>query len=112
VPSTLVSRLDEALEETDLAQNEAARVLGTNPRTLGRWLRNEASPRSESRERVLELLAVLERIKGVLRPEAAHDWLFMPNAALSHNKPSDMLHDGQYREVLGAIDALGEGVFV
>jgi hypothetical protein len=31
---------------------------------------------------------------------------------LSHQKPIDLLREGHYREVIGAIDALGEGVFV
>jgi uncharacterized protein (DUF2384 family) len=108
----LRERLESALENTDLDQGQAARVLGTNPRTVARWLKEEATPRHATRERVLELLAVLERLSKVLRPQPAHDWLFSPNPSLDHHKPVDLLRDGHYREVLGAIDALGEGVFV
>jgi putative toxin-antitoxin system antitoxin component (TIGR02293 family) len=109
---TLAERLDDALDRAELDHGEAARVLGTNPRTVSRWIREQAKPRPDARERVLEFLAVLDRLSLVLRAEPAHDWLFTPNPLLSHRKPVELLHDGKYREVLGAIDALGEGVFV
>ncbi|MBI4261572.1 MAG: DUF2384 domain-containing protein [Actinobacteria bacterium] len=112
MPTGLAERLETAIERTDLDQVAVARVVGSSPRTVSRWLREDVQPRREARERLLELLAVLERLTSVLRPEPAHDWLFTPNPLLSHHKPADLLQEGRYREVLGAIDALGEGVFV
>ncbi len=108
----LAERLGELTEKTDLDQVEVARVLGTSARTVSRWLRDEASPRRDVRERLLEFLAVLERLSAVLQPEPAHDWLFAPNPRLGYQKPADPIRDGEFHEVLGAIDALGEGVFV
>jgi putative toxin-antitoxin system antitoxin component (TIGR02293 family) len=108
----LMDRLEAALERTDLDQGQAARVLGTSPRTVSRWLHKEAKPRAESRERLLEFLAVLERLSSILQPQAAHDWFFTPNPLLSHQKPADLLAERRYRDLLGAIDQLGEGVFV
>lgn len=108
----LMDRLEAALEKTDLDQGQAARVLGTSPRTVSRWLNDQAKPRAESRERLLEFLAVLERLSAILRPEPAHDWFFSPNPLLGHEKPADLLAQRRYRELLGAIDQVGEGVFV
>jgi hypothetical protein len=34
------------------------------------------------------------------------------NGALGYHKPIDLLRAGEFRRVLGAIDALAEGVFV
>lgn len=112
MPPALVERLEHALDKADLDQAEVARILGTSPRSVSRWLREEVSPRPDARERLLEFLAVLERLSATLRPEPAHDWLFSPNPLLSHHKPADLLREGRYRDVLGAIDALAEGVFV
>lgn len=109
---TLAERLDDALDRAELDRGEVARILGTNPRTVSRWLREQVKPRPEARERLLELVAVLERLGRALRPEPAHDWLFTPNPLLDHRKPVELLREGRYREVLGAIDQLGEGVFV
>ena len=77
---------------------------------MSRWLSRETSPRPAARERLLEVTVVLERLSGVLRSEAAHDWLFTPNPSLAHQKPVDLLHAGESRHVLGAIDAMAEGV--
>ncbi len=108
----LSERLEQVTRRVDFDQADVARILETNPRTVSRWMQREASPRPESRERLLELLAVLEHLSGVLRPQAAHDWLLTPNRQLGHDKPVDLLREGEYRRVLGAIDAMGEGVFV
>jgi putative toxin-antitoxin system antitoxin component (TIGR02293 family) len=110
--AALAERLEEAAVRIDLDHADIARVLAANPRTVSRWLNKESTPRRESRERLLELLAVLERLSGTLNSQAAHDWLFTPNPSLDHHKPVDLLRDGSFRQVLAAIDALAEGVFV
>lgn len=108
----LPDRLRDAAHRTCLDQAEVARLVGTNPRTVARWLQKKAEPRPDARERLLEVLAVLEHLSGVLRPQPAHDWLFSPNAMLDHHKPVELLTAGEFRRVLGTIDALAEGVFV
>lgn len=108
----LASKLETAAARAELDQADLARVLSTNPRTVARWLTRTTEPRPEARERLLELLAVLEHISQVLAPQPAHDWLFTPNPRLDHFKPVDLLRAGRAREVLGAIDAMAEGVFV
>lgn len=108
----LAERLSEASTQADLDQADLARVLGTDPRTVSRWLQRESMPRPEARERLLELIAVLDQLSGVLRSQAAHDWLLSPNPQMDHHKPVELLRDGEYRRVLGAIDAMAEGVFL
>lgn len=108
----VVERLGELSHELDLDQAEVASVLGASTRTVARWLRSETAPSRDARERLLEFLAVLERLSTVLAPEAAHDWLFTPNALLANEKPATCLRGGAYREVLGAVDALAEGVYL
>ncbi|MGH2715954.1 MAG: antitoxin Xre/MbcA/ParS toxin-binding domain-containing protein [Thermoleophilaceae bacterium] len=108
----LAERLEQATTRIELDQADVARLLDTNPRTVSRWLHRETEPRPDARERLLELIAVLEQLSGVLKAAPAHDWLFTPNPLLDHHKPVDLLREGEYRRVLGAIDALAEGVFV
>ncbi len=108
----LSARLGEAAAKASFESADIARVMGTNPRTVSRWLSEEAAPRRDARERLLELIAVLERLSAILRSSSAHDWLFMPNPELDNYKPVDLLERGEFRIVLGAIDALAEGVFV
>lgn len=108
----LPTRLRRAVQQTDLDQADIARLLGANPRTVARWLNDQSAPRPEARRRLLEVVAVLEHLSGVLKPQAAHDWLFSPNEMLEHHKPIELLAEGQFRRVLAMIDALAEGVFV
>ncbi len=110
--ATLAKRLRSAAERTDLDQADLAHLVGSNPRTVARWLAHESEPRTDVRRRLLEVLAVLEQLSGVLQPQAAHDWLFSPNELLEHEKPIDLLARGDWRRILGLIDALAEGVFV
>ncbi len=110
--ATLADRLGSAADRIELDQAELARLLETTPRTIARWLSEETAPRPDARQRLLELVAVLERLSMTLTPQAAHDWLFTPNPELEHHKPVELLRRGEYRPVLGAIDALAEGVFV
>lgn len=108
----MADRLVRASTSVDLDQAALARLMATDPRTVSRWLSRQTSPRPGARERLLEVIAVLEHLSGVLRPAAAHDWLFTPNPSLDHHKPVELLRDGGFREVLGAIDAMADGAFV
>jgi putative toxin-antitoxin system antitoxin component (TIGR02293 family) len=110
--TALSDRLGNLASRTELEQADLARALGTSPRTVARWLHEGVLPRREARERLLEVLAVLERLAATMTPAAAHDWLFSPNPLLEYQKPIDLLRAGNYRLVLGAIDALADGVFV
>lgn len=98
---TLAERLDQAAAGVELEREELAYVLQITPRTI-----------ADARERLLELIAVLEHLSETLRPRAAHDWLFTPNPSLDHHKPVELLRSGNFRPVLGAIDAMVDGVFV
>lgn len=108
----LSRRLRNATERTDLDHADIADLLGSTPRTVSRWLNEASEPRPDARRRLLEVVAALEHLSGVLEPATAHDWLFSPNPMLDHHKPADLLADGEFRPVLGLIDALAEGVFV
>lgn len=110
--TTLARRLRAATERTELDRADVAGLVGANPRTVARWLAEDSEPRTDVRRRLLEVLAVLEQLSGVLEPQAAHDWLFSPNIAFEQRKPIELLSAGEWRRVLGLIDALAEGVFV
>lgn len=110
--ATLADRLRGAARKTDLDQADLAALVGSNPRTVARWLAEESEPRTDARRRLLEILAVLEALSAILHPRAAHDWLFSPNAQANHRKPVELLEAGEWRAVLGLIDALAEGIFV
>lgn len=108
----LAERLETASATVEFGQADLARVLETTPRTVSRWINGKTQPRGEARERLLEILHVFDQLSRVLHPGAAHDWLLTPNALLAHEKPIALLRNGEYRQVLGAVEAMAEGVFV
>ncbi len=111
VQSQAVRRLTQVMRETSIDASGVARILGRDPKTVRRWLRQETAPRWEVREIVLALNVVLERLSEVIDPAAAEDWLFTPIPTLEYERPVDLIRAGRAREVLNLIDALGEGVF-
>ena len=110
--SSVTARLESVLEGSELGYRDVARIVDASPRSVARWATTDTEPRRASRERLLELFAVMERLQAVVRPAAAHDWLYTPNPTLENEKPADLLRRGEYRRMLAIIDALGEGVFV
>ena len=106
----LADRLGRVATDVHLDQVDLARILGASPRTVSRWLQAETAPRRDTRERILELVAVLDALSRTVHGQSAYDWLYSPIPALEHRKPAELLAEGRYREVLGAIDALAEGV--
>jgi uncharacterized protein (DUF2384 family) len=92
----LAERLERAATRTGLEQGELTPLLGDN----------------SDAQRVLALVGVLEQLGEVLRPRPAHDWLLTPSALLASERPADLLRAGEHERVLGAIDALAEGVCI
>lgn len=109
---TFAGRLSAACEGADLGPTDLSRILPASERTLRRWLDGESVPRQRDRERALEVAVVLEELARVFKPEGAANWLFAPNQAFDFAKPADLLADGEYRKVIAAVEATGEGVFV
>ncbi|MCB0858037.1 MAG: DUF2384 domain-containing protein [Solirubrobacterales bacterium] len=110
--TTFAGRLAAAALGSGVGLVDLERLLPVSERTLRRWLDGETNPRPRDRERALEVIVVLEELARVFKPEGAAIWLFAPNPAFDFAKPADLLTEGRYLEVIGAIEAMGEGVFV
>lgn len=106
----VVDVLEQVLSADVVDAADVARVVGATPRSVARWQAAEVSPRRESEERLLELKAVLDLARRYLRPEPARLWLRSPNPELAYEKPLDLIRNGDYRRVIGALLAMAEGV--
>lgn len=89
---------------------DVARLTGATQRSVGRWAAAKASPRRDAEDRLLELKAVVDVLRTVLREEPARLWLRTPNPELDWRKPLEVVAEGGYRRVIGAVLAMGEGV--
>jgi len=108
---TALSALLDHLYEGDVVDTaDLARVSETNPRSVARWRSQESAPRREAEERLLELRAVVELARRVMRDDAARFWMRSPNRDLGYDKPLDLIASGQYQRVIDLLLALAEGV--
>jgi putative toxin-antitoxin system antitoxin component (TIGR02293 family) len=108
--ATLSGVLDELIETRVIGPGDIAQVTGSSPRSVSRWATARAAPRRDSEDRLLELKAVVDKLRSVLRDEPARLWLRSPNPSLDWEKPLDLIARGQYRRVIGAVLAMAEGV--
>ena len=110
--TTITSLLAHLAEGDVLDTADLARVSDTNPRSVARWKSQETTPRREAEERLLELRAVVDLARKVMRDEAARFWMRSPNPDLGYEKPLDLIAEGQYQRVIDLLLALAEGVTV
>lgn len=106
----VVDVLSAVLTDDIVDTGDVARVLGATQRSIARWQAADASPRRHSEERLLELKAVVDLARQHLRPDVARVWLRAPDPSLGYEKPLDLVKQGEYRRVIGALLALAEGV--
>lgn len=102
--------LDELIASGVVGTGDVAQITGTTARSVNRWTTAKSAPRREAEDRLLELKAVVDTLRTVLREEPARLWLRSPNPELDWRKPLDLVADGDYRRVIGAILAMAEGV--
>ena len=98
--TTLTSLLDHLCEGDVVNTADLARVSDTNPRSVARWKADAATPRRDAEERLLELRAVVDLARRVMRDDAARFWMRSPNPDLGYEKPLDLIAAGQYQRVV------------
>lgn len=106
----IVEVLSDMLSDEIVDANDVARVVRTTPRSVVRWQSAELTPRRKSEERLLELKSVVDLARRLLRPESARLWLRSPNPELGDDEPLDLIAQGEYRRVIGALLEMAEGV--
>jgi uncharacterized protein (DUF2384 family) len=108
--ASVASLLEGIYEGHVVDGTDIARVSGTHPRTVARWQADDAVPRRDAEERLLELKAVVELLRRVMSDSTARVWLRTPNPDLDYEKPLDLIGQGRFREVISLVLAIAEGV--
>ena len=78
---------------------DIARVTGAARATVGSWIRATRRPGAAHRERLLELVSVVDRLSRVMDEDYVAIWLQKPLVALNDDSPLDALGDGRYKAV-------------
>jgi putative toxin-antitoxin system antitoxin component (TIGR02293 family) len=110
--TSLGTLLDHLYEGDVVDTADIARVSATNPRSVARWKADTSAPRRDAEERLLELRAVVDLARRVMRDSAARMWMRAPNPDLGYEKPLDLVAAGQYQRVIDLLLAVAEGVTI
>lgn len=108
--ASLAALLDRLYETDVIDTADVARVSGSHARSVNRWHTAQSEPRRDAEERLLELKAVVDLLRRVVRDDGARLWLRSPNPDLNYEKPLDLVATGEYQRVIDLLLALAEGV--
>lgn len=112
VPGAFATQVTELIETLGLTQDEIGFIVDASGRSVARWSRGEVVPQKLNKKRLIELAYVADVVTEVLPPDKVNLWLFTPNRLLAPDSPAERIHAGGYRDVLGLIDAIADGVVV
>lgn len=108
----LASKVSSIIQTLGLTQEEVGRIVDASARSISRWGSGAASPQRMTRQRLLELAYVADALSEVLPRDRANLWMLSPNRYLDHDSPAARVQSGQYKDVLGLIEGLAEGIVV
>lgn len=109
----LSEQLERLKSSLGISYEELAQVLGTDRKTVYRWLADETFPQAHNRDRLDALEALVDRLDDSFKtPEGAATWLHSKSGYFGGLRPIDALLRGRIDAVNAALEALGSGVFV
>jgi len=110
--TAVAQKISTIAGSTHLTHDEIGEIVDASARSVSRWSTGAAEPQRLSRQRLLELAYVAEELRSVLRAEDANLWIMSPNRLLGGDTPAQRIHAGDFRSVVGLIEALADGIVV
>jgi hypothetical protein len=101
-----------AFIEAGIPADQLGRLSGRSERTAKRWLAGETRPRGETRVLLAEISEVLDEFHRTFPGGDVTDWIDHRDPDLDYRKPIDLIREGQTREVIALLAAIGEGAFL
>lgn len=105
----LYARIVQDACDGGLSTADVARVVGVGDRQVRNWSAGASAPRGPSRDRLLELHYVTRQLREVYTREGAEIWLHGRKKSLGGRRPIDLLSEGEFDEVLDAIERMNAG---
>jgi transcriptional regulator with XRE-family HTH domain len=108
----LATQVSELMTTIGLTQEEIGSIVDASGRSVARWTKGEVVPQRLNKQRLVELAYVADLVTEVIPSDKVNLWMFTPNRLLDHDSPADRIRNGRYRDVLGLIEAIADGVVV
>ncbi|QGS27338.1 DUF2384 domain-containing protein (plasmid) [Gordonia bronchialis] len=92
-----------------LTVGEIGGVTHVSERSVHNWASGKSRPEGEQRDRLLELKYIVEGLSEVYEDEGIEIWLHARQRSLGGKSPLELLRNGQFDDVLEAVDRLAGG---
>ncbi len=102
--------LEQVASSIGLSRFDIAQMVDATPGIVEAWLTGEMTPGPRSREKLDDLLLVLEGLFVKMTPRAAREWLLLPSAALDYYEPLDLLRRGDLHSVMRVIEQMPRAI--
>jgi len=112
VPGALAEHVTELTSAIHLSHEQIGSIVDASARSVSRWSRGEVVPQRLNKQRLIELAYVADAVTAVIPTDKVNLWMFTPNKLLDHDSPADRIRTGGYRDVLGLIEAIADGIVV
>jgi hypothetical protein len=99
------------VQRLGLGTSDIAVAVGAQPATVNAWARATRRPIGAKRERLMELVALVDRLERVMQPRYVPLWLLKPVPALDDRRPLELLSKGRYRDVSKVVAELENDSF-
>ncbi|MFD7720846.1 XRE family transcriptional regulator [Streptomyces sp. NPDC059814] len=97
------------LQDT-FSQRVAALIAGVDdPKQVGRWVRQQNTPRIDSENRMLAACQIFAFIARCENEHIARAWMMGMNPQLEDDSPIEAIAEGRFKEVMGAARSFQRG---
>ncbi|MEO8468306.1 MAG: hypothetical protein ABI573_01415 [Chloroflexota bacterium] len=90
---------------------DIARATGAAMATVTSWIRSERRPSAGYRDRLMDLVAIVDRLATTMDEAYVPLWLNKPISALGDERPLIAIRKGRYREVSKLVAELENSSF-
>ena len=100
-------RIVSEIRGSALTEDEIARIVRTDPRTVQSWAAGETEPSGEIGDRLLDLKLLCDDLHSFMAPDAMESFWHSRSDWLEERRPIDVLELGEFDLVRRTISAMG-----
>ncbi len=105
--------LDTLQSELGLTDDDLIGALAISARTLQRWRTGSAYPQQEARQKLADLLQLLERARSTFETSSAvQTWAYTQSRYLGGIKPAEAIRAGRLDRAQASLEAFDAGIYL
>lgn len=108
-PGSSYPRVVNEVRSFGITTGELATITRVKERQVQNWVAGTSKPQADSRDRLVDVHYIVQRLADVYKPEGVEIWLHARNRELGGKRPIDLLIDGDFEDVIHAVERLTTG---